>query len=156
MVEKQTHEKDAAAPAKSPARKRPATQADRPMAVKQRSAEPAPAVQALPAAARTPLSPAEDEPARVLAKPARLKKSKPVRDTFTMPRNEYELIDLLKRRAHARGRKVKKSELLRAGILALADMPDAQLFEAIAAVPPLREGRPQTTSEPQRALGEKS
>ena len=92
---------------------------------------------ALPAATFQPPAPVAKP-----VKPPKLRKPKPVRDSFTMPRAEYELIDLLKRRAQGRGHKVKKSELLRAGILALADMADAQLFAAIAAVPVIKTGRP--------------
>ncbi len=76
------------------------------------------------------------------AKPPKLKKPKPVRDSFTMPKGEYQLIDLLKQRAAAKQRHVKKSEILRAGILALANMTDAQLFAALDQVPVIKTGRP--------------
>ncbi len=79
-------------------------------------------------------------------KPPKLKKPKPVRDSFTMPKGEYQLIDLLKQRAAARQRHVKKSEILRAGILALANMSDAQLFAALDSVPIIKTGRPRSDS----------
>ena len=82
------------------------------------------------------------KPPHKSAKPPKLKKPKPVRDSFTMPKGEYQLIDLLKGRAAARQRHVKKSEILRAGIIALADMTDAQLFAALDAVPVIKTGRP--------------
>ena len=79
-------------------------------------------------------------------KPPKLKKPKPVRDSFTMPKGEYQLIDLLKQRAVAKQRHVKKSEILRAGILALANMNDAQLFAALDSVPVIKTGRPRSDS----------
>ncbi|MEO9101065.1 MAG: hypothetical protein ABI212_05730 [Burkholderiaceae bacterium] len=78
------------------------------------------------------------------AKAPKLKKAKPVRDSFTMPKGEYQLIDLLKQRAAAKQRHVKKSEILRAGILALADMTDVQLFAALDSVPVIKTGRPRS------------
>ena len=89
-------------------------------------------------------------------KPPKLKKPKPVRDSFTMPRAEYQLIELLKQRAAARGHKVKKSELLRAGILALAGMSDARLFAAIAAVPVVDTGRPSAQAAAAAAASEEA
>ncbi len=86
--------------------------------------------------------PVTTKSAQKTGKPSKLKKPRPVRDSFTMPKAEYQLIDLLKGRAAARQRHVKKSEILRAGILALADMPDAQLFAALDAVPVIKTGRP--------------
>jgi hypothetical protein len=70
------------------------------------------------------------------------KKPKLVRDSFTIPKLEYAAIDALKTRAIAQGNSVKKSELLRAGLLALQAMTDAQFKAAVAAVPQLKTGRP--------------
>jgi hypothetical protein len=70
------------------------------------------------------------------------KKPKLVRESFTIPKNEYLAIDTLKTRAIALGSSVKKSELLRAGLLALQSMTDPQFKLAIAAVPQLKTGRP--------------
>jgi len=70
------------------------------------------------------------------------KKPKLVRDSFTIPKIEYAAIDALKTRAIAQGNSVKKSELLRAGLLALQAMTDAQFKAAVAAVPQLKTGRP--------------
>lgn len=51
-------------------------------------------------------------------------KPKFVRDSFTMPKLEYVEIEAWKRRATALPQAVKKSELLRAGVMALSAMPD--------------------------------
>jgi hypothetical protein len=53
------------------------------------------------------------------------KSSKLVRDSFTIPKAEYLTIDALKTRAIAMGTSVKKSELLRAGLMVLKGMSDA-------------------------------
>ena len=85
-------------------------------------------------------------PAVRAGKQPKLNEPKPVRDSFTMPKAEYQLIHLLKQRAAAKDHKVKKSELLRAGVMALADMSDARLLAAIKAVPVIKTGRPRNPS----------
>ena len=70
------------------------------------------------------------------------KKVKLVRDSFTIPKPEYLVLDALKARALVLGQAVKKSELLRAGIKALAAMNDTQFVSSIKAVPALKSGRP--------------
>ncbi|MBP9056761.1 MAG: hypothetical protein KBF55_00255 [Polaromonas sp.] len=70
------------------------------------------------------------------------KKVKLVRDSFTIPKPEYLVLDALKARALVLGQAVKKSELLRAGIKALASMTDAQLTSTLKSVPALKSGRP--------------
>ena len=79
------------------------------------------------------------------------KKIKVVRDSFTIPKPEFEKIDALKKRALALGVSVKKSELLRAGLLVLSGMSDAALKAAVANVPVLKTGRPEAESKVQTA-----
>ena len=69
-------------------------------------------------------------------------KLKLVRDSFTMPHADFELIDLLKQRAMNFRHAVKKGELLRAGLQVLAALPDIQLEKALARITPLKTGRP--------------
>ena len=76
------------------------------------------------------------------AQATKVKKEKLVRDSFTIPKNEYVVIDSLKKRAIASGQAVKKSELLRAGIKALAAMSEIQFKAALSNVPPIKTGRP--------------
>ncbi len=52
------------------------------------------------------------------------------------------MLDVLKLRAADMKYPVKKGELLRAGIKALAAMGDAHLLAALQAVPTLKTGRP--------------
>ena len=70
------------------------------------------------------------------------KKPKLVRDSFTIPKAEYLVLDDLKQRAIKIGNPTKKSELLRAGIKALAAMTDAAFKSALSAVPTIKTGRP--------------
>jgi hypothetical protein len=70
------------------------------------------------------------------------KKPKLVRDSFTIPKNEYALLDALKLRAARLGQPAKKSEVLRAGVLALTALSDEALLASLAAVPRVKTGRP--------------
>jgi hypothetical protein len=80
------------------------------------------------------------------AKPAvkaeKVKKPKLVRDSFTIPKAEYLVLDELKLRAAKLTRPAKKSELLRAGIKALAALSDAAFLAALEQVPAIKTGRP--------------
>lgn len=76
-----------------------------------------------------------------------MKKPKLVRDSFTIPKNEYAAIDALKERALSMGSSVKKSELLRAGLMALLGMDDPTYKRALAAVPTLKTGRPSAVAD---------
>ena len=79
-------------------------------------------------------------------KVAKAKKPKMIRDSFTIPKTEYVVIDALKERAGKLSRAAKKSELLRAGVKALAAMSDAAFLAALTAVPTIKTGRPAATS----------
>ena len=76
----------------------------------------------------------------------KVKKSKMVRDSFTIPKAEYLVLEALKERAVKLSRVAKKSELLRAGIKALEAMSDAAFLSALTAVPAIKTGRPSTAS----------
>ncbi|MFN7122042.1 MAG: hypothetical protein ACK4NM_08415 [Hydrogenophaga sp.] len=75
------------------------------------------------------------------------KKPKLVRDSFTIPKAEFAAIETLKTRAIALGTSVKKSELLRAGLMALQGLNDAAFKAALSAVPTLKTGRPTGTDK---------
>lgn len=101
-----------------------------------------PAVAAKPAA-KPVVKPAAKPVAKAPpAKPIKVKKPKMVRDSFTFPKAEYEVLDALKLRAAKLGKPAKKTEVLRAGIKAIAAMSDAALLAALQAVPSLKTGRP--------------
>ena len=69
-------------------------------------------------------------------------KVKMERDSFTMPKDEYAQIALLKARLTSMGQQAKKSELLRAGIKLLAAMSDNTLKTTLAKIPVIKTGRP--------------
>jgi hypothetical protein len=78
----------------------------------------------------------------VVDKVVKTKAPKPMRDSFTIPKTEYAVLGELKERAANLTHSVKKSELLRAGIKALAAMTDANFLSAVKAVPAIKTGRP--------------
>ena len=75
-------------------------------------------------------------------KPVKPKKPKLVRDSFTIPKAEYTVLDELKQRAGKLASPAKKSELIRAGVKALAAMTDIAFLAALKAVPAIKTGRP--------------
>jgi hypothetical protein len=70
------------------------------------------------------------------------RKAKLVRDSFTIPKAEFAVLQELKQRSSVSGTPAKKSEILRAGIMVLAGMNEAALRFALSAVPPIKTGRP--------------
>lgn len=131
----------------APARKPPAkSNAAKPVlkkspvrkAVTGKAPSPAPIVQK--AGATTPLP--KVLPATTPDKAAKPKKPKLVRDSFTIPKAEYLVLEGLKQRAAQLTRPAKKSEVLRAGIKALAALSDAAFLMALEQVPAIKTGRP--------------
>jgi hypothetical protein len=107
----------------------------------------------LKTAAKTPvkakLSPQVKTAVKTVVKSVKVekaKKPKMIRDSFTIPKTEYLVIDALKERAGKLSRAAKKSELLRAGVKALAAMSDAAFLAALSAVPTIKTGRPAATN----------
>lgn len=111
------------------------------------SAAPTPSP-ALPAAAKKATD--KPKPAAKTA-PAAAKKPKLVRDSFTIPKDEYAAIGTMKARAEKLGRPAKKSELLRAGLAAIAVLADAAFIAALNAVPTIKTGRPQKSKHSKAA-----
>jgi hypothetical protein len=118
---------------------------------------PASPASAAPAAKRAPKAAAKPTPAKAAppaapakdaAKDTKPKKPKLVRDSFTIPKDEYAAIEALKLRTGTLGAAAKKSELLRAGLKLLAGLPDAGLLQALQAVPALKTGRPKAEQAP--------
>ncbi len=81
------------------------------------------------------------------AKAEKVKAEKVVRDSFTMPKSDYALIDTLKKKCLASGVAVKKSELLRAGLAALHGMPGESLLVAVKDLAQVKTGRPPSTKK---------
>lgn len=107
-------------------------------------AEVKPAVKAKPVARKAPVPAPAAAPA---ASPAgvvreKSKKEKLVRDSFTMPQIEYAALGEVKKACLKAGFEVKKSELLRLGVVLVRNMELTRLKAAIAALAPLKAGRP--------------
>lgn len=127
-----------AAPSASAAPAKPKAAPAKPAA----SAKPAkPAASAKPAKAASSTKPAKAGRADKPEKAPKLR-TKPVRDSFTMPEADFALIGTLKARSVAAGRETKKSELLRAGLQALAALDTAALVAALGRLEPVKIGRP--------------
>jgi hypothetical protein len=144
------------------AKKKPVVKKAKAMAPKATKAVKAPAIESKPVAAAAPVLPKTPSMPVVAASIStgdKVKKSgkkdkkmiegnasagkkKMVRDSFTMPDADYALIGVLKARTLASGTSVKKSELLRAGLVALAAMPPANLIGLVSAMPAVKTGRP--------------
>ncbi len=108
-------------------------------------AAPAHQVKAPPAPRKTPVG-TKKAPRGAAPAPAPVVVPKPkhklVRDSFTIPKSEYVVLEALKLRAARLARPTKKSELLRAGIAALNAMSDKAYLAAIGAIPSIKTGRP--------------
>lgn len=69
------------------------------------------------------------------AKPIKVPKIKFVEITFALPESEAELLDAMKKTHQANGLALKKGQLLRAGLLALADIDGDRLAQLVAHLP---------------------
>ncbi|MGF6899993.1 hypothetical protein [Paraburkholderia sp. GAS348] len=70
------------------------------------------------------------------------KKEKVVRDSFTMPKSDYDKIASLKQKCLDAGVSVKKSELLRAGLMMLESAAPQRLLAAVSSLETVKTGRP--------------
>lgn len=88
----------------------------------------------------TIVQPASAAPDRVPGPKQPLKKTKKrvVRDSFKMPRPDFELIAALKKRADGLNHRAKKNELLRAGLISLQRLSDANLTKVLDSLTPLK------------------
>lgn len=75
------------------------------------------------------------------SKPRPRKKVTVVRDTFSFPEFDYALLPELQQRCLDNGHNVSKSELVRAGLKALAQMKPAELLKTAKGVERLKPGR---------------
>jgi methylmalonyl-CoA mutase N-terminal domain/subunit len=77
-----------------------------------------------------------------LKKDSKPKKVKMVRDSYTMPENDYAKHAELKKTCLKAGVHVKKSELLRAGLSTLSKLPTATLLKTVEGLVKIKTGRP--------------
>ena len=135
-----------AAPKKTAAVKRPAA-ARKPAAAKAPAAPKRPAVKAVKSVKAKAAKPAAKTSRAAKADAAeapKLKKSKLVRDSFSMPEPEYAVLGSVKKACLKAGVEVKKSELLRIGVALISKMDVDGLKAVLATLPPLKAGRPKS------------
>lgn len=65
-----------------------------------------------------------------------------IRDTFSMPHTDYQLIAELLERSPAMAARSTKSEIVRAGLKVLHNMDDEDLSQVLTQVRRLKTGRP--------------
>jgi hypothetical protein len=141
--------KTAAKPAAKKAVATKAAPAKKVAAVKNAAVAPAKPVRAK--AAPTPAKVAR-EAARAIAAPVKATRAKAapapavrphlVRDSFTMPEQEYAVLATVKQACLKAGFEVKKSELLRMGVALLGQLDTASLRAVLDSLPQLKTGRP--------------
>lgn len=68
------------------------------------------------------------------------------RDSFTMPMGDYELIAVLQKKCLKAQVRANKSEILRAGLMALVAMSDEDLARTVEELPRVKTGRPPSTT----------
>jgi hypothetical protein len=69
-------------------------------------------------------------------------KSKVVRDSFTLPAQDYDLIAVIRGRCLASAVSVNKGEVVRAGLHALQQMSDTELLQIVEGLEKVKTGRP--------------
>ncbi|MEO8333260.1 MAG: hypothetical protein ABI479_12580 [Gallionella sp.] len=84
----------------------------------------------------------KDTPRPAAKKQKKESKKKVVRDSFTMPQSEYQKIAEIKAFCLKAGMHVKKSEVLRAGLKALAELNATQVKRALSELEKIKTGRP--------------
>lgn len=95
---------------------------------------------AKPAAKRLPKSAVPAEKAR-----EKVHRTTLVRDSFTMPEQEYAVLGQVKKACLKAGFDVKKSELLRIGVALISQIDLATLQSVLSSLPQLKTGRPRST-----------
>jgi hypothetical protein len=113
-------------------------------AVRTRAATPAQVAQKAARAIAAPAKAARAKPAAGAA-PARVDapvRPRLVRDSFTMPEQEYAVLGTVKQACLKAGFEVKKSELLRMGVALLGQLDMAALRMVLDSLPQLKTGRP--------------
>ena len=77
-----------------------------------------------------------------VAVPKKSSKGKVIRDSVTMPAEDYERLGALKKKCLTLGVAIKKSELLRAGLATLQRLSNEDLKRVLALVEKIKTGRP--------------
>lgn len=97
---------------------------------------------AVKSAVKPTVKPAAKPTVKPAVKAVKVKKPKLVRDSFTMPQAEYDVLAEVKKSCIAAGFEIKKSELLRIGVAMLQKLDTKKINEALLNLTPLKAGRP--------------
>ena len=133
---------DKVKPAAAKAVARPAVRKQAAAAPAATSSAAAKAATAKPASARATARPRRAAAAPDVAVREKAHKPKLVRDSFTMPEQEYALLNQVKKACLKAGFEIKKSELLRIGVAAVSQLDMATLQQVLSELPQLKTGRP--------------
>ena len=133
--------KPAAKSAARPAVKSAAKPATKP------AARPAAATPVKPSAKKTAAPKEATRPAAETLDATIERKAKLVRDSFTMPEQEYAVLGQVKKACIKAGFEIKKSELLRIGVALISQLDMATLQLVLNSLPQLKTGRPKNEKE---------
>ena len=95
----------------------------------------------VPGKAKSASKPKATEPVATEGK-AKVKKDVLVRDSFTMPQSEYQVLSLVKKACLQAGIEIKKSELLRIAVVQLAGLSVAKIATLQQGLNKIQAGRP--------------
>lgn len=70
------------------------------------------------------------------------KKERVIRDSFTLPSGDYDLIATIRQRCLSSAVNATKSEVIRAGLHALMEMPEEELVRLVSSLEKVKTGRP--------------
>ena len=86
---------------------------------------------------------AKKSPVKQITKPKeRDKKSRLIRDSFTIPEDEYQVLVATKKRIIKSGLEVRKTEIVRIGLALVGKVGLAELKKHLGALKKLQSGRP--------------
>ena len=94
-----------------------------------------------PAKSRVTVTPTK-KPLATKGQAKKVSREKIIRDSFTMPVDDYNILSELKKKCLSKGIEVKKSELLRAGLKSLTQMNISTLKKQLSGLSEIKTGRP--------------
>ena len=129
-------------PAPKTVKAKPAAPAKQPVAKPVAKPAAKPVVKPLAKPLAKPVAKAPTKAVEKSLKPLLAKKPKLVRDSFTLPQADHDLIKQCKKIAVTSGRETKKSEVIRAAMQSFAAMSQAQQLAAYTKLESIAVGRP--------------
>lgn len=90
-------------------------------------------------------TPKQQEPEQPTQQKKQKKQKKVIRDSFTLPTDDYELITTIRERCLDNRVTINKSEVIRAGLHALNQMTNEELVAVVESLTKIKTGRPGKT-----------